>query len=1474
MERPRHIILAIVLSFCAVAQAQRNQGASSGPEVEESSRILNLFRNAEQAADRSDWKLAIDSIQRILESPEGLMSTMAGEGLALYESPRRRALRYLAGLPPEALEAYRLLYDGRAKGLLDQARRDHDLALLREIGDRYLLTRYGMEASRLLVSWLLDSGRAGEALLVIEEVESIEYVLAVTDVARTSYGEWSSLKSAALSMVGDEDGALEAVNAFSERVGSGDARGKLLETALRRYVLRPSGGGSSSWLAGRGGDWPAFGGGGSCRGVMSSVEPSFAENMPWRQMLSPEMAELWSDRETVTALRLPVSYGVAQDGWLYVRASDHCVAVDLQSFSLLWRSRRPDPDLERRAESSRLSESDILEDYVSGGLSVGHGLVLSIERGDDLYAEGAGDGAGPRRIFRQQQGFSRNNVTADYRNRIVALDALTGEIRWQRGRDQDADERLQGAQFLAVPVAVGSGLWVPYRRAGDLYLGVLRPEDGGLVRETPLCTLGSRSVHSHLALHLAVADGLCFVPTGQGLLFAVNTHDGSIRWASRYGETRASRFRGRRGKEPPAPKEWLTSVPIVTGKLVILASPEDGRVLAFDRFSGALLWSMPSEEHHYLIGADETTLWLGGLKVSALSLADQVYQWTAPLPDAMGRASLCGETIYGSTRNGLVRIDARTGQDDLIALPEDQAPLGNLLCIGDSMVSVNPVEVRSFPDRNSFASTQEAHRGDPSDVRLGMRLAFMELLNRNPRGAMTALEQVVIPDSAEGDTLAKHVAHLRVDAMLQLASLPTTPIDESLAYLAEANRTAIDPKDRVSARLSLGDRLRRVGRNREAYESLLELSQGRLGDEIVVDGPVRRPARLVAADVLRRIEPELSPGEVEGLSASVGAVYELAIGKLSSFMTRREGVRLLKRMADGGILDGWSQSALNALGVSALDRGRFERAEQYFLESVRMGSNRGRTAEAMFSLVELYLDSEQGFPGMADAYLQRLESEYSGVAVEFSESDVVGLRARLSKMKVPRLPSQDVFEVLDRSPFSTFDKDDESLELLAIRGDAGEVLRDRMLVFEASKTLRSYAIDDGTLAWESELLLLGSDVYGVTEGGGAGDAAVAVGVVDGETIVMNGPEGVHALGAVSGVRLWAVPAKGASLLASPALRSQLLDAGSGRVACVLSRGVLSVRKTVDGGQVVWERDLGHDAIGAVRVRDSYVLTADPEIRRVKVYALADGDLLSDIEFRQPAGAGDTRGAISIAYSGGVLCGPDGTRVVAYDCATGLERWRLELGVEPAGLFEPSEGWVVVSSAAGKHWLVDMDRGDVVFERDLDGVPTGATMGVMDGGVMDGGVMDGGVVHGGVMGEDAESGGFLTLAGFEKTTDGLRWDMVGLDAKSGEIRWEQSFYGTLMAGQLKVSEVVVPILREVRGGGRAANGAPRRYQELRILDKRSGEYVGSPVVWEGGFSNDLKGPMGLWGGRLAIGTEKGIAVFETSRLEKTGRDRVD
>ncbi len=1423
------------------ANAQRPGHVADGPQVDESAGIAHLLRTAGDAVSREDWKLAIDSLQRVIDKPEGLFEVDHGEELALYESPRRLAQRRLAELPPQGLAAYRVLYDGRAKGLLKKAKDNADLDALREICSHYLLTTFGPEAADLWVSWLIDFGRSSEALIVLDDLTR------VLPDGESLPPRLAAKQAVAMATLGDAASANTVVTRLRER---GELDPNVLEslTALTQRSLLFI----DTEHDARDG-WSGPGGGGPCDGRMDAVTPTIAENLPWRRSIPSSVSGIWPDMDGLSTAMLPVVQPVAADGRVFVKVGREYMAVDVQSFAALWTSQSAAMGIAERASSGSGSlanaERAILSDYVTGTLTTSNGLVFGIERGDAGATFGVdGIAVGNRIRNNRMRNIRSNNRDYEERNRIVAFDARTGRLRWQRGRQGDPDERLQRAQFLAPPISVGEDLWVPFATSGDLYVGVLNPADGSLRRQILLCSLAGRELTPTVALFPATADGFVYVPTGHGMLFAIDASAYAVSWASRYHESPPPRSRRNQRYRPSAPNQWLSGPPVLTARLALLAPTDLDGLMAFDRLTGHVLWEVPRDRHRYIIAANSEFVWVGGDQVSMISLRDPSYVWSTQTPGTTGRAVLSGDVLYVPTVMGLMAIDASTGDvTQTYEMPSDQTPPGNLLCIGGSMLSVDPSEIRAFPDKHSYQATLAAHQEHPNDVRIAIRLAFMELLEDRPQRAIEALDSAVILPSPDAESQRAHLAHLRVESLIRLAQRPATPGDRAVELLHEAAEHAMSRRDRVSARLTLGDKLRRIGRYAEAYRQLWQLAQSSLGDEIVDIGGLRRPARLMAGDQIRRLQPELGPVEIEDLSREGGRRIDAAVAKFDTPATRAEAVADLRRLADSRTPDGRAQQALNVLGKLELDRGKFEPAEQLLRESIRDGGHRIRTAEAMLTLVDLYLDPAQSRLVSAKTLADRLIADFADIVLDdgpvrtlvntrLADIDAKTLRTLNEAIDLPR------FTITDhRREFSSGEQSAQPQQLVDVRTADGDVLANGYLSFVQPHTLQLHASADGELIWEAELAIE-HFVFRPSESDAVNQLArirPPVAVLDGETIIINGPQGLHAIGALSGKRLWAMPVTGIALLRDPAQRDRTIDAGAGRVACVLSSGKLTVLDAMDGS-VVWERKIGVTP-AAVRIRDNHILVADATLEWIDAYRVDNGASTGQMHFRQPVSKANDD-AVAISYNDHVICGPDGEGVVGYDVRTGDQLWSVPLGEKPAGLFELDGGRFVVGTAKGRHLVIEGRSGKILREIALPTFPRGAVFGTIE--------------------DD-----LLLLAGYDETSEGNRWLLVGVSMDTGKTQWARSFVGTMNRSHLSLAKGVIPVVTSAKQQPDPNRpGAGVRYrQEIIVIDKRTGQIADQAVVWDGTQRGDqLTGDLIVRPGRLILQASRNIVAYETHR----------
>jgi len=1023
-ERPRPPLRIREDAELVIERAGEAGLDQAGILIEASAPIQNLFARAEEGLGRRDWKFVIDCLQRIIDDPEDSL-VPRGDGAVelgvLYESVRRQAVRMLTTLPPDGIRAYRLLYDGKAKGLFVRGRERHDASLVRQVVDRYLLTDHGDDAADLLASWALDEGRPGEAVVLLSDLLDLR---PEGDVPRHLV---ASKLAAAYVLLGRAEQAERVVSRFADEVSSppdwllalGDPERGRSMLGMDIASLDPGGTASPHDPSRRAGTGDQ---------TAAALSPALVDPLPWRYGLGGDAVGTWrhiGDFGAGGPVVLPVMAPVLAGGRLFARTPGGCVALDESDLGLLWRSSAEEPvradDLlptsgqNGESPSGGPWEGDApYEDFVGGSLAVAHGLVLTIE-----------EPVGPPALRARRRGRTAVEF-GPLPDRLVARDAVTGAMRWQRGATGDPSDPLAGAVFRDVPVAVGKTLWVPYSFQNDLFVAVLEPADGSPVHRIGLGSLPRTEVgaaRSARSTPLAAADGVVYVPSGEGVVFAVDAADYHVRWAHAYMQPKEEtprefvfRQAQQHRREPiPVPitdeeHRFLPSAPVASGGLVIVAPRDSGQVLAFSAAGGEFRWAVPGEQWSYLIGADAQRVWLGGHAVSCLSLSDGATLWSVPLSAApTGRAAMCGETIQVPLAEGLWTLDAGTGE--VIrrqAMPPSQVPLGNVACSETALFSIEPSSVRKLPDiERTIAWARERRAANAGDVRALCELAWMYLLRKEPESAYGLLrDDNALADA--GERAARALTRIRIEALLAMAGRDEATADEALAWLTEARDQATTPGERLRCSLAIADRQQATGDAAGAFETLLAAGMSADADHLVDLGElVTASARVAIGQRLRHLGPELSNPQRGQLAARTQAELAHAADVLKQAASdphawamneeARAATAVLRAAGDLLRHEPAGAAALLALADWEVSRFAYERAEQLLFEVLEGGNDDRSMLAAHMRLCTLYTDPAYEGAGLLGLCLDSLDERFGGSAVpkEYPAPVPEGLAPRL-----------------------------------------------------------------------------------------------------------------------------------------------------------------------------------------------------------------------------------------------------------------------------------------------------------------------------------------------------------------------------------------------------------------------------------------------------------------------------------------------
>jgi len=1233
--------------------------------IEPSSPILNLFTRADEGILRRDWKFAIDSLQRIIDEPEGSLMPAGDESVervTVYESTRRRAVRLLAELPPEALAAYRLLYDGRAKGLYERAATTMDEPLLRQVVDRFILTRHGDDACDLLASWLLDSGRFGEAIGLL--TECLEWVpdgdvpdallvgkLVTAYLASGRKGEADALIDRFRREQAEGAEWPDWLSALPGTVDSGDA-------ALQASALSMT---------------P------NDRLTMPAAEPMLIDPAPWRYALPGEPVYLWQ-RAQVSELNeplvLPAVHAATDGERVYVRRPLGCAALDAEDLSVVWEASAPDTGTvvrTRRAPGQGTitpwTGSAVYEDYLAGSLSIAHGLVFTLER------EGVG-------VFREEDdevrtapqlpgvvGFSmRQSPTA---TRLIAYDVKTGNAMWERGRTYEAADPLGDVEFRTAPIAVEDEVWVSYTQYNDLFVAAMRPTDGQLLRRTLLGTLRQAPGISP-KLPISYANGVVYVPSAQGALFAVDANTHALRWAVQYPqpEEPAHEAAARRPpagvialpKAPEAPKpagggraEWLPTPPVVSRGLVLILPGQGGELLAFTADRGELRWSAPADGCGYVLAADPEHVWLGGRTVRCVSLATGAEAWSITLSDApTGWGVLAGERLLLPTTAGLTELEARTGSElRSEEISVSQAPLGNLLVARNSVYSVDPSSVRKFPDiARTYAEAEQRLSEEPGDYVAGLRLAWMQLLKGEPDQAYRTLALIPTADLRVNDPRREAaVTHVRVSALLAMAGNERTGASRALQLLQEAIDLSVTAGDRVRSTLALAEQLARMDRPLDAYEALWPLNRTSDAELLVpVADQVEAAARMDIARRMRELEGKLTTDQLARINDEGQVVIDEALRVLrdesAPAKERALATETLEAVADMETPRAVAARAILELTAAEMALRKYERSETLLRACLRLDAGEEATVTALMRLCSVYEAQGEEARGLLQDGLADLSERYADLEIPATAAPEIGGQSEATDSSmtvgnwVASMANRAGLEQ-DASPEATAPPAEESSEG-AVASETGSRWTPAWTL-----TPRSYQDHQGTAPFE-----MTGELQQALDGAPGADPPRLIHLNGGAGDRLSPRVLFHTLGDVvycqrpaDGKLLWQ------TTLRTPGQFAEGLD-------MTRARATEGIRQAVADGQIaVLNGTLGLYAVGLVSGRQLWIRPHEPALRAGQEYLF------------------DRRMA---ARDGLFAAMPRPGRLTLMRLRDGSTIWERDLRGEPVGVIELTESRVITA----------------------------------------------------------------------------------------------------------------------------------------------------------------------------------------------------
>ncbi|MFW6162287.1 MAG: PQQ-binding-like beta-propeller repeat protein [Planctomycetota bacterium] len=1429
------------------------EGEDAGAEEEDEERFLRgadlqtdfeadaLLRRAREFLDGPEpqYHKAALVLQHLIDTAG---NALASEDYLVYHPVRHKAERLLATLPPAGLETYRAEVDGQVQALLGGGLESRDEGALEAVAERFFLSTRGDEAAFLLACLYLDQHeylRARRLFLRVlrdhpDPSVPPSAILLRLAVACARSGDSAGARAAwqdlqALRVSGPLPDAVEAVRREvfrREPQTPGQTEGKkpdLLPTPQGRYadlpaetLERPRG----LWLVGHQHDFDLMPPSSNVRVRVAGHHVQVSAKTSG--IIRDHLAARWEQCGWA-----PTGQMLFRDGAVYFKDHHGVVCMDAETGKLRWRSQREEKKKQatHRTYVSFSSHSLVHNTPVQPyemllfGDRLGKALRL---RGETLYHIADHHQAHwSRRRVRRVVVVNGKRVVRDSKdvpqgNRLVALDARTGKLRWSLGRTTDEQSPFHDVRFLAVPVLCGGRLVVAVESRSELWLVALEPADGTVAWRTFLCAYTSPMRAPWYGAGLARQGSDVYVSTGQGVVLALDGIDGAIRWASRY-ERQFIDDQYRHAFRRPGVAGWHENTVLARGHRIVVLPSDAQRILEFDTLSGQLTRSCPSQGLTYVTGVADGSLLAGSAeRLARIDLDSGNGLWSRELSGSCrsyGRGFLADDVLYVPSGRTVLRLDAATGKTDTslrAALPDDEL-VGTLASDGRSLfvyglgrvyrLKSGAQEMQAVARRVAALEEQRPSDG-PTPPKLLERLGEAYVARARLHEGYGHPEKAAADYRVAVHKLGQHEARqeardglfgLLLERAARESKRAAEHIDEALAVARTATQ-------RAEATRALAAEHRRQGRVEDAArallrlaangtDKLLELDDGRVTWSVRPDMLAAASTRELLAEHGDRVAAVL---EDQGEAVRKAAEAEGDFARLQGVLRAYPGTRA-------------SIAAGLAAARMAERKGLIEQAEIILSEMMIAGH---RPTEAAGLAGRAALHQRRGWLRQARAEWERLAGEYSDQRVpcdDGGERAADLARRRLAEEAfagVPLPAAPGMPEPPWRRVWEHKNDKTRYIQFMTYaqmprpgRMDVSQFLEDHVFLFDRHKsyTLVCKRVRDGKTLYERKLNR-GSRPYPL-----GGHDHLVVWAYQGEVTVF---------GLASGRELW--KRKTASRSSRPFHVRSTSRWGHG--AEQLAPGVLVVRP--DGrkiqaldlatGGVLWERVFRATAVSWSHTAGRYlVMPVGAQRQTLWVCDALTGEKLGEIDL------GGRYMSTPQVIDRGLLCqsyssGNRKRKVALYELPSGKALWEWDAPQSLRGFWLVKDETACVAGTDGSLHVVNVATGKTRLE-----LPAGQLGGHIYGACLD------------------RTGRYLYLSGYIRTGNEHRASLHVVDLqenrKARTVRQEASrHFRPLAINALARCDRLLPLIVHDPPKKEGKRVRASHLAEVKFLDRETGK----------------------------------------------------
>jgi outer membrane protein assembly factor BamB len=796
----------------------------------------------------------------------------------------KRAFALAQSLPSEATKFVDLRYGVKASQLLEQAIADSDWSSMEMVAGRYSFTTAGQDACVILSEhWLRkgDARRASRFLAIVSRQRSalarIGAELGILQCAvHTAAGmpskatitmqstqalfskfafDWSGTKIAWDNRATPIKQAKELIDSLGLGDGGRDQSYSFNKVVRQPYYL----GGAPSRNAETATGTPL---------PILKWHSEMHESNQHKENLARGLKSKLSDRKsTCIPSRSPISVGK----WIINSTFDQrIVAIDTQTGLFNWECSYSGMPMgfkmDRFAARDIYSAIPYAPEYLTKRVWGETALGLLSSDGKRIFALNELPAIDVSASFALGQNARVSKPQAFRNYNVLQCWSIPdeGKIQWEVGGEKSATEpKLAGALFLGAPLPIENSLYIVGELNNDVYLFAIAPETGKLQWRQPLSVnamaIAGDAFRRSVGASPAADGSILVCTTLSGYLVAFDTVSHSLLWSFKYpmrNTVAASNQFGMFGQmeqgdfEPFVGRSSDVSV-VIEDDVVLFAPPDGDSVYAISLADGRMLWKSRSEvkvideesgeessvnkyeQARYVAGAwNNIGVIVCQTSVIGLDLKSFEEKWLLDLP---GKSQVCGRGVrkegayyLPTTIQEVIKIDLEKGS--ILEQVKMDQPLGNLVSVGDRLVSSSPFQLDCYEIREATQSVLKEELQKNSISRSGLT-----------RQAELALSKGDFDESLKFLEQAKNLEPGNLEVMMTMNKVGMAALNADFDKYVDRvnldNELAFDRERMPYLRLvSLG--LQKRGRYRDALVKLIEMSEQRTSQrqDQVTDG--------------------------------------------------------------------------------------------------------------------------------------------------------------------------------------------------------------------------------------------------------------------------------------------------------------------------------------------------------------------------------------------------------------------------------------------------------------------------------------------------------------------------------------------------------------------------------------------------------------------------------------------------------------